>query len=167
MKKIATVLLSSALLFSPVALNSQTEASTLNQLVPIAPSDSEIGSMQPYGMNPPTSSASTHDISVSTYNYQVSKVGAQVYTDKFIKGKTTMKISVKNWKVLNSHGGTSNSLTLTVYNSSGKKVAGKTITISKGSGSASFSGLSSSTKYYVKFSVPLNSNTYSFNGSIS
>lgn len=166
MKKIVTVLLLSVLLFSPVGFNSQAEASTLNQLIPTAPADSGYGGTETYGAKVPTSKASTHNISTSAYNYQVEKVGAQVYTDKFIKGKKTMKVSVSNWKVLKNLGGGSNKVTVTLYNSSKKKISSKTITIKSGSGSTSFSSINASTKYYVMFSVPLNGNQYSFNGSI-
>lgn len=168
-KVVTTVLLSSALLFNPVVLlNSQAKASTVNELISAPPSESEnTGGIQPYGAKPPASGASTHDLSISAYNYQVEKVGAQVYTDKFLKGKTTMNVSVKNWKLIVAYAGTSNQVTVTVYNSSGKKVDSNTITIKNNTGSTSFSGLSKTTKYYVKFSVPLNSNTYSFDGSIS
>jgi hypothetical protein len=67
------------------------------------------------------------------------------------------------------YGGTSNQLTVSVMNSSGSVVTSKTITFASGYNSAniSLSGLSSTTNYYVKFSVPTNGNKYSFDGTIS
>lgn len=195
MKKITTALLSSALLISPLAFSSQAEASTLNQgevetdiievetdiievetdineaetdineLVTSAPSEISI---MPRGMDKPGKKASSHDISVSAYNYQVEKVGAQVYTDKFITGKKSMKITVKDWKITTDWAIAKNTLTITLYDSSGKKVSSDSVTMVKdGSDSVSFTGLNASTKYYVMFSVELNKQTYSFNGSIS
>lgn len=145
--------------------------SSVDTLIPTPPvSSGNIGNggISVYGEKPPGSSAEVHNISISAYNYQVEKVGAQVYTSKLIKGKASMKITVENWKRLPGGGtGTNNELTLTVYKSDGTKVKSKTITISNKKGSHTFTGLNSSTKYYVKFSVPQNTNTYSFNGSIS
>lgn len=179
MRKLTTTLLSSALLISPITSISQAEASTqntpievnetntLNTLVPTIPTDSEL-IIVPYGAEKPDKNASTHDISISAYNYQVAKVGAQVYTDKFIKGKTSMKVTVNNWTITKYHGVAKNDLTITLYNSSGKKISSKTLSMTEDrSNSASFTGLSTSTKYYVEFSVELNEQTYSFDGSIS
>lgn len=176
MRKITLALLSIALLISPLAFNSQVEASTpvkvqntINELVPTAPTAPSGGGITTYGSKPPSSSASTHNISISDYNYQVSKIGAQLYTDKFLTGKTSMRITVKNWKVLIDYGITPTTLTITLYDSSGKKIASpQGVPMDKyyNSNSVYFSGLNKSTKYYVKFSVLTNNQTYSFNGSI-
>ena len=172
MKKTAAILLSSALLLSPTLLSSQVEASTVNGnstnvnvLVPNEPSFGTPGGIQPYGKNPPSSDASTHNISVSAYEYQIQKVGFAVYTDKFIKGKTSMKVTVLNFKKeLNKVP--EDGLTISVYNASDNKlVESKKVALST-SNSVSFSGLKASTKYYVKFAVINNGNTYSFNGKI-
>lgn len=120
------------------------------------------------GANPPSSGADIHDLSVSPYNYQVTNMGYQVFTSKWIKGASSIKISVSNWNLIESYiGATNNKLTLKVYNSKKKLVDSKTITISSGVGSATFSGLTSSSKYYICFEVPTNSNRYSFDGTIS
>jgi hypothetical protein len=123
----------------------------------------------PYGASAPSSSASTHDLSVSAYNYQVQEVGAQVYTDKWLTGKSSMKVTVLNWKLVTQGDirfPTTTTVTLTVYNSSGTAVASCDLNTAYTS-YYTFTGLSSIVKYYVKFSVPLNEHTYSFNGSIS
>ena len=87
-------------------------------------------------------------------------------TDKFIKGKTSMKISVKNWERIKNVAAVPDRVTITLFNSSGKVVDSKVVSISNASGSASFSDLSASTKYYVEFAVGTTGNQYSFNGSI-
>jgi hypothetical protein len=78
-----------------------------------------------------------------------------------------MDVLVDNWTILESYGGTSNIVTVRVFNSSKKEVTSKKITISHGYGTATFTGLTSSAKYYVCFEVPTNSNRYSFDGNIS
>ncbi|MEB4820303.1 hypothetical protein [Bacillus thuringiensis] len=117
------------------------------------------------GPSPPGSNASLHNIGISSYSYQVGKVGAQIYTDKWLTGQSTMRISINNWRVLDNYGGTSNQVTVKVYNSSGSVVRSETRN-AYDSSAVYFSGLSSSQKYYVGFHVPTNGNTYSFNGSI-
>jgi len=124
----------------------------------------------PYGASKPKSSASTHDLSISNYEYQVHEVGAAVYTDKWLTGVDSIKISVENWTIL-AYSNTSQcySLTVSVYDSSDKLVASKGITIDSRSltGSATLTGLTSSSKYYVRFSVSTNGNKYKFNGTIA
>lgn len=177
MKKITTVLLSSALLISPLAFASQAEANILDQPVSTVSSDSEIVdelvptppvSQEFYGAKPPSSSADTHDLSKSAYNYQVERVGAQVYTSKFLTGKTSMTVTVKNWSVeAKDDIYATNELTVLVYDADTKKSVGKKlITIAGGEGSHTFTGLSSSKKYYIEFSVFTSGYKYSFNGSV-
>ena len=75
------------------------------------------------GKNPPAKKADTHDLSVSNYNYQVSDMGYRVYTSKWLKGASSIKISVSNWKLIDSYkGATNNKLTVRVYNSKKKEV---------------------------------------------
>ncbi len=120
------------------------------------------------GKNPPAKKADTHDLSVSNYNYQVSDMGYRVYTSKWLKGASSIKISVSNWKLIDSYkGATNNKLTVRVYNSKKKEVKSKQITISSKCGSGTISGLNSSKKYYICFEVPTNGNRYSFDGTIS
>lgn len=118
------------------------------------------------GENPPPSGASVHDLSISPYNYQVTEVGAQVFTDKFPKGKTSMQISVKDWKY-SGEAVPNDSLVLTVFTKSGEVKLQKTLTGITSSTSYTFTGLTSTSEYYVRFAVPRNDNKYSFNGSIS
>lgn len=128
--------------------------------------ESSNGGITIFGANPPSSGASSHDVSVSDYNYQISKIGYRVYTDKWLTGTTSLKVTVDNWKLVEDYGGTSNSLTIAVHKSSGGIVASKTINTNEVL-RASFTDLTKSSNYYVSFSVPNNGNTYSFNGSIS
>lgn len=165
MKKIASILFFAVLLFSFSIFSPQVEASSVNQLISTAPMDSE--EYVPYGASKPGSSASTHNISISPYNYQVARVGAQVYTDKFLSGKTYMSIYVNNWKILKDLGGSKNQMTIYLRNSKHKEIARYPLTIKNGSASAHFVGLNASTKYYIEFSVPTNGNQYSFNGYIN
>lgn len=130
----------------------------------------EDGGITLYGANPPKGSADIHDLSISDYEYQVSDVGAAVYTSKWIKGASTIHVTAENWTLLESyHGATNNKLTVTVYDSDKDYVNSTTITIDSTFrfGSGDITGLNSTEKYYVRFSVPLNSNRYSFNGAIS
>ena len=142
--------------------------SAKEEVYTLSPTPPAISGVETRGANPPANSADTHDLSVSEYNYQVTKIGYQVFTSKWLTGADSIKISVSNWDTIDEHpGATKNELTLKVYNSSKKLVESKTITISSGSGSATFKDLTSSSKYYICFEVPTNSNTYSFNGTIS
>lgn len=136
---------------------------TLSPTPPYASSE-----IMPKGAKPPSSSADLHDLSVSSYSYQVEDMGYQVFTSKWLKGASSIKISVSNWKLKKMYNGaTNNELTLKVYNSKKKLVDSQTITIDREVGSATFSGLTSSAKYYICFEVPTNGNRYSFNGTIS
>lgn len=137
----------------------------VHQLVEDAPLSEVRMEMVPFGAKAPDSAASSHNLSVSKYNYQAQSIGYQLFTDKWLTGKSSMKVNVYNWTVLENHGGTSNKLTIKLFNSSRKMIASKTIRISD-SGAVLFSGISSSSKYYVCFEVPMNSNRYTFNGDI-
>jgi hypothetical protein len=119
-----------------------------------------------YGANAPGSKADVHNLSVSSYNYQVAEIGYRVYTSKWLTGKSSMSVSVSNWTILKTYTGTDNSLTVRLYDSSGTQISSKNVTISYNSGSCSFTGLNTSKKYYICFEVPTNSNKYSFDGSI-
>ncbi|MCK6075253.1 fibronectin type III domain-containing protein [Paenibacillus silvae] len=164
MKKLASGLVAGALLLTLTAGAVSADSSVHN--LPSVPPVSDANVIVPFGSDKPSSSASTHDISVSSYNYQVQKVGAQVYTDKWLTGSTTMKVSVLDWTLVNDGGGSTNKLLISVYSANGL-VANKEINPNN-TFSASFTGLNKSTKYYVKFSVTTgNENTYSFNGAIS
>ncbi|WP_077612374.1 hypothetical protein [Clostridium sp. Marseille-P2415] len=162
LKKIVVVLLSLAMLFSTSI--SAFAAGTPDTLSPYPPTYSGIVLD---GANPPSSGADIHNLSVSSYSYQAKDFGYRIYTSKWLTGSKTMNVTVKDWKLIKEYGGTKDELTIRIFNSSKKEVKSQTITISGDVGSASFSGLSASAKYYVCFEVPTNSNRYSFNGSIS
>ncbi|MCZ1265398.1 hypothetical protein DC345_30215 [Paenibacillus taichungensis] len=165
MKKIASSLVAGALLLTLTA-GAVSADSTVHTLPTVPPASSAV--ITPFGANAPGSSASSHDLTASNYNYQVSEVGAQVYTDKWLTGSTTMSVSVTNVKNVGETPGNLNGVNVAIFNSSNKQVAIKNIDLSKStSGSVSFSGLTSSSKYYVEFSVPRSGLKFSFNGTIS
>ena len=144
------------------------QVSASEEVYTLSPTPPAISEVETRGANPPSSSADIHDLSVSDYNYQVTNMGYQVFTSKWITGASSISISVSNWNLIEEyHGATKDKLTLKVYNSSKKLVDSKTITISSGVGSASFKNLTSKSKYYICFEVPTNSNRYSFDGAIS
>ena len=118
------------------------------------------------GSERPSNSASVHNLSKSSYSYKVNEIGAQVFTNSWLTGKDTMNVSISNWKILQNFGGTNDKVTVYLYNSSNRIVDSEEVTIKNGSGSVEFKGLNSSSKYYICFSVPLNSNKYSFSGTI-
>lgn len=109
--------------------------------------------------------------SVSDYNYQVLDVGYRVFTDKWLTGVSSMKVTVENWEILEEYAGTNDEVTISVCKHGfwGDTCDSQTITgLSEGdSDYVTFSGLDSSTKYYVRFEVPTNGNRYKFNGTIS
>lgn len=174
MKKIVSSIAAAALALTLSTGASVSADQPIHHLTATAPpviiNDSIPGLITPFGSEKPGKNASVHDLSVSDYSYQVSRIGYAVYTDKWLTGKTSMKVSVSNWKVLEDWGGTSNSLTIEIYKPSTLFNSGfveeKTINPNNVS-SVTFSGLSASEKYYIVFSVPNNGNIYSFNGKIS
>lgn len=141
--------------------------SQVDTLISTPPTSSE-NAIQARGSSAPSSSADIHNLSVSSYEYQAEDMGYRIYTSKWITGASKIKVTVRDWKLLESYkGATNNQLTIRVYNSSKKQVTSKTITISSSSGSATLNGLNASSKYYVCFEVPTNGNRYSYNGKIS
>ena len=137
--------------------------------------------VQPYGTNPPGSSADTHNLSVSGYNYQIDHIETSLYTSKWVTGATDLKVTVEDFTILNWGSGPITTLYVEVYNSSKKLVDSKTLIIqprrydSYGNvveyapGYAYLSGLSSSQKYYVKFKLgnTMSNNSVAFHGTIS
>lgn len=162
-KNIVSFMLSLILCFSmSIPVSAKENVYILSQ---DSPSTSEI---ETRGANPPSSRADTHDLSISDYNYQVSDIGYKVFTSKFLTGVTSLKITVTDWKLTQSYtGAKNNELTLNIYDSKKNLITSKTITISENKGSATFTGLSATSKYYICFEVPTNSNRYSFSGVIS
>lgn len=74
-----------------------------------------------YRPNPPGKNNSVHNLSISCYAYQVESFGYRLYTDKWIKGKSTVKVSINNWRVLVDYSD-GKSLTVRIHNSSGRVV---------------------------------------------
>lgn len=149
---------------NPTSINSSSAVYTLR---PFSPTDH--GNISIQGANPPSKKADIHNLSKSNYNYQATNMGFRLYTSKWLTGSSSLYVTVSNWKVIEQYNGAeSKKLTIKVYNSKKKKVDSKDITIGRyNSGSASFSGLSADSKYYVCFETPTNSNRYSFDGTIS
>lgn len=128
----------------------------------------------PYGANPPSSGNGTHDLKNGLYEYEVHSVGAQVYTDRWITGASTIQCTVNdythlnNTTILNYEG-----VTFTVYNTNNKVVASGYASMANwtnqyyGYGSCIISGLSATAKYYVRISVVQDNVTKSFSGSIA
>lgn len=170
-KKTVSTILVFVCIFSICLISFASSENEPNRLSENPPSNSFSGDIQPHGPNPPSKDASVHDLSTGSYKYEATDMGYRLYTNKWLTGSRSIYISVSGWELLKYDGGTGNKLTLRIFDASSKEVASKTITIdnwdSGGSGSASFSGLSESSKYYVCFEVPTNGNRYAFNGSIS
>lgn len=165
--KFLTLILTLLIMIIPTATIYASEEVYTLQPVPPALNDEE--GISVYGAKPPTSGADVHNLSVSTYSYQVEEIGAAVYTSKWLTGASSIHVSVENWALLVSNpGATNNKLTVSVYDSNKSFVASTSITIDSRFlvGSGDIDGLDSSKKYYVRFSVPTNGNKYSFNGDI-
>ncbi|MFB5267342.1 hypothetical protein ACE41H_11185 [Paenibacillus enshidis] len=162
--KIASSLLAGSMAFILTAGGSAFASDDVHVLPTTPPAASSDG-ITIFGQDPPKSSASTHNLSISDYNYQVEKVGYEVFTDKWLTGVSSMTVRVDNWQVIKDVADGYN-LSIVVHNSSGNVVTYKTIDPRK-IGVAKFTGLSASNKYYVSFAVPNNGNLYKFNGSIS
>lgn len=150
----------------PVIINSGSQTSNATHELTPTPPISGGGSFSTNGMNPPNSDSSSHNLSVSPYNYQVHQVGAQIYTDKILYGKTSMKVLVSNYEIISGTGPKSN-LYVYLYKANGTFVD----KYSLGSGytsSYTFTGLDKNTKYFVGWSVTnAGNNKYAFDGTIS
>lgn len=138
----------------------------VHTLITTPPSTQSSGGITTQGSSAPGSKASTHDLTVNNYNYQVQEVGAQVYTDKWLTGATSIKVTVNNWTKTTNGGSTLNRLTIYVINSKGKVISSQQIDPTT-TNSVTLTGLTASAKYYVKFAVPTNGNKFSFDGTIS
>ncbi len=120
----------------------------------------------------PPLSAETVNLTQNNYKYDVTSIGYRVYTNKWITGATSISVSVADWKLLEEYTGAEKSkLTIAVYDTSDNVVAKNTMSITWGNdntgyGSMTLSGLNASSRYYVLFEVPTNSNRYSFYGTI-
>lgn len=154
-------------IFCIISISSSAFADSIHVLKENPPNNTFTGDFEISGANPSGRNADIHNLSLSSYNYQAKNMGYRLYTSKWLKGASSIKITVRNWKLLEFHGGKSNQLDLIVYNSSKKPIKSKTITINGTSASTTISGLPSSSKYYICFQVPTNGNRYSYNGTIS
>ena len=115
----------------------------------------------------PGSNASVHDLSVSSYNYQLADFGYQLFTDKWLTSDSgEISVSLVNFKTIEEYGGTKNKITFKLCDSSGVLVSSEK-TVSGGSASVTWINIKPDKKYYVCFEVPTNGNRYSGNGSIS
>ncbi|MDR6726091.1 hypothetical protein J2W91_004597 [Paenibacillus amylolyticus] len=164
MKKLVGSLVASALFLSLTA-GAVSADSNVHTLPTVPPVSSE-NVITPFGAYAPGSNASTHNISTSNYNYQVSEVGAQVYTDKWLTGSSTMKVTVTNVKNVGETPGKLSGVNVAIFNEKNRQVIIGNIDLTRSS-SVSFSGLNSSDKYYVEFSVPRSGLKWAFNGAIS
>lgn len=121
MKKKILALTAPLLLATTLATeaSASTESFNVSTTPPVlVENDLNQNNVMMYGVNPPGKNASVHNISVSSYAYQVEKMGYRLFTDKWIKGKSTVKVSIKNWRVLEDYHDTKK-LTVRIYNSSG------------------------------------------------
>ncbi|MCD7998666.1 MAG: hypothetical protein LUH21_15680 [Clostridiales bacterium] len=117
------------------------------------------------GAKPPTGNSFV-DLDINDYSYHVEKIGYQVYTNSKFSGVTSMFVSVTDYNVLDTTNSYPRSeLTVTLYKDNGSFV--DSFKVDYGStGFKTFTGLSKTQKYYVKFSVPTNSQTYEIKGKI-
>ncbi|MGG4144338.1 hypothetical protein ABEW34_14530 [Paenibacillus algorifonticola] len=121
-----------------------------------------------FGVDPPSNDASVHDLSLNSYNYQVDYVGVEVFTAKWLKGKSTINVSVQDFKLTNGNADPTGYLYVNVCTGGPSTCTSKKITVNQyGTGSTSFSGLSTTTKYFVRFVVPNNGDKRTFYGTIS
>ncbi len=131
------------------------------------------------GSKKPSSKASVHNLGVNNYNFQLTKFGYKLFTDKWLTSRSgKIKVNLTKFKAVSSSpGATKNEITFHLYDSSGrvasstKKVYGgsasKTFTKVKASASKTFTKVKAGKKYYVAFEVPTNGNKYSGSGYIS
>lgn len=76
-----------------------------------------------------------------------------------------MKVLVTYFNVIETNKYPKSDLTVTLYSDNGKSVGSFVVDYGK-TGSKTFTGLSKSKRYYVKFGVPTNSHTYEIKGKV-
>lgn len=120
------------------------------------------------GADKPGFFASTHHLSTSGYNYQLTNFGYRLYTDKWVttdSGK--ISVSLQDWTCINNYSSADKTrITFALYSSSGLVRSTTTNTVN-GKASATWTGLENGKKYYVMFEVPTTGNRFSGNGTIS
>lgn len=120
------------------------------------------------GSKKPSSKASVHNLGVNNYNFQLTKFGYKLFTDKWLTSRSgKIKVNLTKFKAVSSSpGATKNEITFHLYDSSGR-VASSTKKVYGGSASKTFTKVKAGKKYYVAFEVPTNGNKYSGSGYIS
>lgn len=167
-KKLVSSLLAFAMCFSLSIPAFATEGNNgyndVHMLKDIPPaSDSII----PFGAKPPGASNGTHNLSSSSYSYDVASVGAQVYTDRWLTGAKTIECTVGGYEHLDGSAVlVYETVTFTVYNSKNQVVAKNSVNVGKGGYYCTISGIPSSEKVYVKISVTHDNVLKTFYGSI-
>jgi hypothetical protein len=105
------------------------------------------------------------DLANNDYSYYVEKIGYEVFTNSKLSGVTSMKVLVTYFNVLETNKYPKSDLTVTLYSDDGKSVGSFVVKYGK-TGDKTFTGLNKSKKYYVKFGVPTNSQTYEIKGKV-
>lgn len=119
------------------------------------------------GKKKPGIFASTHDLSVNDYNYQLTNFGATLFTEKWLKSSSgRITVYLENFTVLESYGGTSDKITFHLCDSSGR-LSSATRTVVAGNASVTWININPDKKYYIEFEVPTNGNRYSGSGNIT
>ena len=112
-------------LTAPLLLATEASASTesfnVNTTPPVLFENDLTQNNVTYGPYPPEKNSSVHNLSISGYAYQVEKLGYRLFTDKWIKGKSTVKVSIKNWRVMADYSD-AKGMTVRIYDSSGNVV---------------------------------------------
>ncbi len=144
-----------------------SEVHTLSERPPIS---SEI---VPYGTSAPSKN-SIHDLSKNACNYNVESMGAALYTDKRFKNASSIYVDINDFAFKGSAAELApkhkETITITLYNSKGKKVSSKSVTFLVGVDtwdSVSFKDLDENEQYYIKFSSSSIGNRWSFYGSVT
>lgn len=168
--KKSLLVLSSAVAILAFSGSAFANNQSLNQLSPNPPRTIAIspGTITPYGEDAPGSSASTHDLSISDYNYQVFEVGYKIFTDKFLKGSATINVSIENFTKIQGSLEATKTVRVTLYGASGTIAGTRDVAINDGGGYGDCSfAVYPQNKYYISFQPANDGNKYSFNGSIS
>lgn len=133
----------------------------------------------PYGTSAPSKS-NEQNISNKSYYYSIDYIQSTLYTAKWLTGVTKMKVTIENWKIIESGSNVNfnGNLEVTLYNSKKRAIDSKSIelpALSKdkngrvqiyGKTNTTFEDLSASEKYYIGFTVG-GGKTVSFDGTIS
>ena len=144
----------------------ESTSKEVNLLSKRPPSLKSSSLVETYGTSIPDTD-DVHNLSINPYNFQAVKMRYVLYSSKWITGAARIRLNIDNWKIVENNGGAiTNKLTLSIYNSKRKKVASKSIDVTK-TRSVKFIDLKILEKYYVEFVVPNTGNYYSFSGSIS